>query len=183
MPPLEDLIIGGQPGRSARAARIAVIIGGLFLLYRGLIDFRVPLLIVLTAYVSLLILPIPAYLTETAGEFRWLAWRRAAARSGLGAGLDAGALRADGIAAIVHTHFPRDCSLGQADGAACARDLCRHDGCACRCFSAVHRRIDRTISSAPRYQPAHADARQSFPAQDACLMNAVGFSCPAHLPA
>jgi Na+-translocating ferredoxin:NAD+ oxidoreductase RnfD subunit len=75
MPPLEDLIIGGQPGPIGTSSAIAVIIGGLFLLYRGLIDFRVPLLIVLTAYLSLLILPIPAYLTESAGEFRWLAWR------------------------------------------------------------------------------------------------------------
>ena len=44
MPPLEDLIVGGQPAPVGLGSGVAVIIGGLFLLYRGLIDFRIPLL-------------------------------------------------------------------------------------------------------------------------------------------
>lgn len=59
MPPLEDLIIAGQPAPIGCASAIAIIVGGLFLLYRGLIDYRVPLLICLAAMVSFLILPIP----------------------------------------------------------------------------------------------------------------------------
>ncbi|HEX4797497.1 MAG TPA: RnfABCDGE type electron transport complex subunit D [Humisphaera sp.] len=59
LPPLEDLIIGGHPGPIGAGSAIAVIIGGLMLMYRGLIDFRVPLTIMLVAFVVLLVLPIP----------------------------------------------------------------------------------------------------------------------------
>ncbi len=75
MPPLEDLIIGGHPGPIGTSSGIAIIIGGLFLLYRGLIDYRIPLLIVLSAFICLLILPIPVVITENAKEWRWLAER------------------------------------------------------------------------------------------------------------
>lgn len=83
MPPLEDLILGGQPGPIGAASAIAVIVGGLFLLYRGVIDFRIPLLIFLSAFASLLILPIPAIIKEvtiggvgrTNTDWRWLAFR------------------------------------------------------------------------------------------------------------
>ena len=74
MPPLEDFIVGGQPAPVGAGCAIAVIIGGLFLLYRGLIDFRVPLLSVLTAFVALLILPVPARIADHA-QWRWLALR------------------------------------------------------------------------------------------------------------
>jgi Na+-translocating ferredoxin:NAD+ oxidoreductase RnfD subunit len=72
MPPLEDLIIGGQPGPIGTSSAIAIIIGGLFLIYRGLIDYRVPLLIVVTAYLCLLILPVPVRITETDRTWQWL---------------------------------------------------------------------------------------------------------------
>jgi Na+-translocating ferredoxin:NAD+ oxidoreductase RnfD subunit len=75
MPPLEDLIIGGLPGPIGVSSAIAVIMGGLFLLYRGLIDFRIPLLIVAGALVGFLVLPIPVVITEAAPQWRWLAWR------------------------------------------------------------------------------------------------------------
>src|SRR5690606_22591 len=45
MPPLEDLIFAGEPGPIGTSCALASLIGGLFLLYRGLIDYRVPLLI------------------------------------------------------------------------------------------------------------------------------------------
>jgi electron transport complex protein RnfD len=54
---------------------IAVIIGGLFLLYRGLIDYRVPLLIILSAVAALLILPVPAVIQEDTAVWRWAAFR------------------------------------------------------------------------------------------------------------
>jgi Na+-translocating ferredoxin:NAD+ oxidoreductase RnfD subunit len=75
MPPLEDLIVGGQPGPIGASSAIAVIIGGLFLLYRGLIDFRIPLLIVLSAYLALLVLPLPVQITEAGAEWHWLVLR------------------------------------------------------------------------------------------------------------
>ncbi len=73
LPPLEDLIIGGQPGPIGASSAVAVILGGLFLLYRGKIDFRVPLLIVLAAFATFLILPIPVVITENVPRWRWFA--------------------------------------------------------------------------------------------------------------
>ena len=64
MPPLEDLIVGGQPRPIGQGSAVAVIIGGLFLLYRGLIDFRIPLLAMASMFVALLILPIPTVITD-----------------------------------------------------------------------------------------------------------------------
>jgi Na+-translocating ferredoxin:NAD+ oxidoreductase RnfD subunit len=63
MPPLEDLVIGGHPGPIGLSSAIAVLVGGLFLLYRGVIDYRVPLLTVLAAYLALLVLPVPVALS------------------------------------------------------------------------------------------------------------------------
>jgi len=76
MPPLEDLVVGGHPAPIGCASLIAVIVGGLFLMYRGVIDFRVPLLIVLTMYATLLILPIPTVITETGPYNRWFIFRQ-----------------------------------------------------------------------------------------------------------
>jgi Na+-translocating ferredoxin:NAD+ oxidoreductase RnfD subunit len=75
MPPLEDLIIGGQPGPIGATCAVAVIIGGLFLLYRGIIDFRVPLAILVGAFVALLALPIPLFIKEDGPDWRWFIWR------------------------------------------------------------------------------------------------------------
>ena len=76
VPPLEDLIIGAQPGPIGAASAVAVIMGGLFLLYRGLIDIRLPMLIVIAAFVALLILPIPVRITEDTPRWHWLAMRQ-----------------------------------------------------------------------------------------------------------
>jgi len=75
IPPLEDLIIAGQPAPIGCASNIAVIIGGLFLMYRGLIDYRIPLLICVAAYGALLVLPIPVVISESGTQWRWLALR------------------------------------------------------------------------------------------------------------
>lgn len=74
MPPLEDLILGGEPGPIGLSSAVAVIMGGLFLLYRGLIDYRIPLLAVATAICAFLIFPVPVIITDTA-EWRWVALR------------------------------------------------------------------------------------------------------------
>jgi electron transport complex protein RnfD len=74
MPPLEDMIVGGEPGPVGTSSGVAVIIGGLFLLYRGLIDFRVPLLGATTALLLMLLLPVPARNGATP-HWHWLAMR------------------------------------------------------------------------------------------------------------
>jgi Na+-translocating ferredoxin:NAD+ oxidoreductase RnfD subunit len=77
LPPLEDLVVGGQPAPTGTGSAVAVIVGGLFLLYRGLIDPRVPLIIVGCAYVSLLVLPIPARIVGDWPQWSWLVVREA----------------------------------------------------------------------------------------------------------
>ena len=69
------LIIGGQPGPIGISSAIAVIMGGLLLLYRGLVDYRIPVLAVIAAYVALLVLPIPVVITDTSIQWHWLAFR------------------------------------------------------------------------------------------------------------
>jgi Na+-translocating ferredoxin:NAD+ oxidoreductase RnfD subunit len=75
MPPLENLIIAGQSSAIGNASAAAIILGGLFLLFRGLIDFRIPLFGTLSAMAALLILPVPIIITNTTTEWRWLAFR------------------------------------------------------------------------------------------------------------
>ena len=75
MPPLEDVIVGGQSSSIGNASAIAVIAGGLFLLYQGLIDFRIPLLGTLSAMAAMLTLPIPIYISEAGAQWRWFAFR------------------------------------------------------------------------------------------------------------
>lgn len=68
--PLEDLALGAQPGGIGTASAIAVVIGGLFLLYRGMIDYRVPLLVVISSMIGFMVLPIPTRI-GSAVLFRW----------------------------------------------------------------------------------------------------------------
>lgn len=75
MPPLEDLIIGGQPGPIGATCAVSIIIGGLFLLYRGIIDFRVPVCVFAGALVALLTLPIPVLIRDDGPQWHWLAFR------------------------------------------------------------------------------------------------------------
>jgi Na+-translocating ferredoxin:NAD+ oxidoreductase RnfD subunit len=81
MPPLEDLIIGGQPAAMGASCVIAVIVGGLFLLYRGVIDFRIPLLIYAAAFAAFMVLPVPIVITEAGAQaggghtWQWMAFR------------------------------------------------------------------------------------------------------------
>jgi Na+-translocating ferredoxin:NAD+ oxidoreductase RnfD subunit len=75
LPPLEDIVMAGNPGPIGTSSVIFVITGGLFLLYRGLIDWRIPLLIIATAFVALLVLPIPVAITDVGPKWSWLAMR------------------------------------------------------------------------------------------------------------
>ena len=75
LPPLEDFIIAGQPAAIGTSSVVAVIIGGLFLMYRGMADVRVPLLTVLSAYSAMLVLPIPTVISSSP-QWHWLAYRQ-----------------------------------------------------------------------------------------------------------
>lgn len=72
MPPLEDLIVGGNPGPIGISSRLTVIVGGLFLLYRGLIDIRIPLIICMVEFAALLLFPIPTIIANHP-QWRWVA--------------------------------------------------------------------------------------------------------------
>jgi hypothetical protein len=78
MPPLEDMIVGGAPAPLGLGSAVAVIMGGLFLLRRGLLDFRVPLLICAAAAATLMFLPIPVAVTDT------VHWRTLGLHAGVG---------------------------------------------------------------------------------------------------
>ena len=73
--PLEDLVMGGNPAPIGTGSVIFVVIGGLFLLYRGVIDYRIPLIVALVAFAALLVLPIPVAITEQGPRWTWLALR------------------------------------------------------------------------------------------------------------
>jgi Na+-translocating ferredoxin:NAD+ oxidoreductase RnfD subunit len=74
MPPLEDFIVAGQPGGLGTSSAIGLIIGGLFLLYRGVIDYRIPLLTCGAAYLAMLILPVPTIISD-APQWHWAVMR------------------------------------------------------------------------------------------------------------
>jgi Na+-translocating ferredoxin:NAD+ oxidoreductase RnfD subunit len=78
LPPLEDLVMAGNPGPIGTSSAIFVITGGLFLLYRGVIDWRIPLLVILSAFVALLVMPIPVAITDIGARWVWLAIREPA---------------------------------------------------------------------------------------------------------
>lgn len=87
MPPLEDLLVGGHPAPIGSGSAVAVIIGGLFLLYRGAIDGRVPLITILSATIALLVLPVPVLVKEHETVWSWLAMRVPDLNSGWQAGV------------------------------------------------------------------------------------------------
>jgi Na+-translocating ferredoxin:NAD+ oxidoreductase RnfD subunit len=76
MPPLEDLVLGGEPGAIGTSCALAVIVGGLFLIYQGLIDCYIPLLALAVATVGFLVLPVPVVITDLGPTWRWLVFRQ-----------------------------------------------------------------------------------------------------------
>lgn len=75
--PLEDLIVGGQPTAIGFASAAFIIVGGLVLMYNSVVDYRIPLLVVLSAYAVFLFLPVPVVIQGNTATLRWLAMRDA----------------------------------------------------------------------------------------------------------
>jgi hypothetical protein len=75
LPPLEDLVMAGNPGPIGTSSVVFVIVGGLFLMYRGVIEHRVPMLILLSCFVLWLVLPIPVAITDIGARWAWLPMR------------------------------------------------------------------------------------------------------------
>lgn len=66
LPPLEDLVLGGNPTPLGLGALAATLLGGLLLLYRGGADWRVPFFALAAAFVAFLCLPVPIVVTPPA---------------------------------------------------------------------------------------------------------------------
>jgi electron transport complex protein RnfD len=75
LPPLEDLVLGATPGGIGTTSVVAVVLGGLFLIFRGLVDYRVPLWTAAAFWAAVFLLP-GRYSAETPGAWVWLAGRR-----------------------------------------------------------------------------------------------------------
>ncbi len=71
MPPMEDLIVMGQPAPIGMCSAAALITGGLFLIFRGVSDARIPVLSLAGAYLALMIAPIPAAVTQEGPAWTW----------------------------------------------------------------------------------------------------------------
>jgi Na+-translocating ferredoxin:NAD+ oxidoreductase RnfD subunit len=84
MPPLEDLIVAGQPTAIGNASAVAILLGGLLLIYRGLIDFRIPLYLIATALVAMLVLPVPIFIGQDQEAWQWIAMRHRSVGPALG---------------------------------------------------------------------------------------------------
>lgn len=75
LPPLEDLIVGGHPGTIGLTSTVAVLFAGLTLLYRGGADWRIPLIVLITAFTAFFFLRLPVVITSTGPAWRWMAFR------------------------------------------------------------------------------------------------------------
>jgi Na+-translocating ferredoxin:NAD+ oxidoreductase RnfD subunit len=85
LPPLEDLVIGGEPSSIGASSAVILIVAVLFLIWQGLIDYRIPLIAVAAAMIAFLILPIPVVINESGPRWHWLVFR--APYLGLSAGV------------------------------------------------------------------------------------------------
>lgn len=73
LPPLEDLILAQSPATIGSASVVAVLMGGLLLAFRGVAEWRVAAIVLGSAYVALLIMPVPVIITEAGPRYYGLA--------------------------------------------------------------------------------------------------------------
>ena len=172
MPPLEDLIVGGQPAPIGVGSGIAVIIGGLFLLYRGLIDFRIPLLAPLFAFVALLVLPVPTVVRDTGTPLAVA--RPARAGRAVGHGGDVRELRNDGGPAAVRVVLPRDVPQPPPPEPPVAGDLRRDARRPLGGRTTLHRGLDRAVRRPNADEPVLPPAGPMLQAQAIGLTRGTG---------
>ncbi|HMO24932.1 MAG TPA: RnfABCDGE type electron transport complex subunit D [Tepidisphaeraceae bacterium] len=73
LPPLEDLILAQSPAPLGSASVVAVLMGGLLLAFRGVAEWRVAAMVLGSAYVALLVMPVPVVITEAGPRYYGLA--------------------------------------------------------------------------------------------------------------
>lgn len=69
LPSLEDLVVGGHPGPIGVSSVVMVLVGGLFLMYRGLIDYKIPLYCISFAFLGVLLMPVPVSFSQDTVQY------------------------------------------------------------------------------------------------------------------
>ena len=128
--------------------------GGLFLLYRGLIDFRIPLIIILVELACLLVFPTPAVLTEPT-QWHWIV-SPAGPEVGWGTGITFANYELMASPSLFMALFSRDLSVDSPDVAQSASDLRDRRGRRERGVAIIYERVDRPVSGSACRKPADA---------------------------
>ena len=68
LPPLADAILGSTGGGLGETSVVAILLGGIFLIYRGYVRWQLPVSFLAAAAVSAAVLPLPV---GPSGEFLW----------------------------------------------------------------------------------------------------------------
>jgi Na+-translocating ferredoxin:NAD+ oxidoreductase subunit D len=69
LPPWQDTLLGAVPGGIGESSTLAVMVAGLYLIYRGYLRWQLPVALLAGAAVAAAILPVAGY---QSGGFRWL---------------------------------------------------------------------------------------------------------------
>lgn len=69
LPPWQDTLVGAVPGGIGEASTLAVLVAGLYLIYRGYLRWQLPVALLVGAALAAAILPVAS---PNAGGFRWL---------------------------------------------------------------------------------------------------------------
>lgn len=70
LPPWQDTVLGAVPGGIGETSTLALIVAGLYLIYRGYLRWQLPVSILLGTFVAAAIFPVQG--GESGGHFRWL---------------------------------------------------------------------------------------------------------------
>ncbi len=71
LPPPEDLILLGHPRPIGLASVAAVVAAGMILLFRGVIDARIPTVVLASAYATFALLPVPSSIAPGGPTWTW----------------------------------------------------------------------------------------------------------------
>ncbi len=85
LPPLSDAVIGSTGGGLGETSVVAILLGGLFLIYRGYVRWQLPVSFLFAAAVSAAVLPLPV---GPSGELVWFPALSGMSRAGAANGFD-----------------------------------------------------------------------------------------------